>query len=80
MAYHTRMGDAFRQYDPLDFDLASGNIAVAHRGGQILRCEGNVLLFVAERVDFEVTVRGFDERRDLRIRTVGVQVLDDHKS
>ncbi len=67
-AYDTRRGNPFRQWQPPDFRLNESPISVAVRGATVARCENNVLLLELTRREFEVTVRGFDPHRDVRVR------------
>jgi len=77
MAYHTRVGNPFRRYNRLDFDLSANILQVEHRGVTVLEREGNILLFTTDAPDFEVRVTGFDQRRDVRVSTLGKPVTDD---
>jgi hypothetical protein len=72
VAYEVRRGNPFRQYHPLDFDVAKSPIEVQSRNLTIVRCEGNLLAFRAQRPDFDLVVRGFDLHRDLRVRVVPI--------
>ena len=77
VAYNTRHGDPFRKYHPLDFVLGEPPIVIESQGVTIEHRGENELLFVAEQEDFEVKVVGFDEKRDIRVRTVLAGRLDD---
>jgi hypothetical protein len=68
VAYETRRGNPFRQYQRLDFDLAKAPIEIEARRATVAACEGNVLVLRPREPDFELTVRGFDPHRDLRVR------------
>src|SRR5690606_11329138 len=70
VAYEVRRGNPFRQYQPLDFDLTQPPIEVRARHATITAQQGNVLVLRPERPDFELTVRGFDPHRDLRVKVV----------
>jgi len=72
VAYEVRRGNPFRQYHTLDFDVAKAPIEVQSRNLTIVRCEGNLLAFRAQRPDFDLVVRGFDPHRDLRVRVVPI--------
>ncbi len=67
-AYAVRRGNAFKKYDPNDFDLGKGGIDVECEGAQVVVAEHNTLLLTIERDGFEVRVLGFDANRDLRVR------------
>jgi len=77
VAYHTRHGNPFPKYHPLDFILGEPPITVEAQGVVIEHQGENELLFLAEQEDFEVKVVGFDEKRDIRVRTVLAGRLDD---
>lgn len=70
VAYEVRRGNPFRQYQPLDFDLAKPPIEIAGDHVTVSATHGNVLILQPQRPDFTVTVRGFDEHRDLRVKVV----------
>ena len=76
-AYDTRRGNPFRQWQPPDFRLNESPISVAVSGATVARCEDNVLLLELTRREFEVTVRGFDPHRDVRVR---VSPVDDPRA
>lgn len=68
VAYDVRRGNPFRQYLPLDFDLGTTPIEIKGRNVTVTACQGNQLVLRSERPDFELTVRGFDQHRDLRVK------------
>lgn len=68
-AYEVIRGNAFSKYDPLDFSFGS-------RGGLDLQAEGTCQLLkdadnrfeaVATGPDFQISVTGFDQARDLKV-------------
>jgi hypothetical protein len=54
------------KWDPLDFDLEGGEIDIDAKGAQADASENIITLSIEER-DFELTVKGFDRRRDLLV-------------
>jgi hypothetical protein len=52
------------KWDPLDFDFSAGEIAISTRGAEADASE-NAIMLTIEQPDFELTVEGFDRRRDL---------------
>jgi hypothetical protein len=68
-AYDVRKGNPFGKYDPLDFDFGKGPIKIRAIGAKLQRAEQNRLSLLPSNGPFEVEVTGFDENRDLRIRT-----------
>jgi hypothetical protein len=69
MAYEVRSGNPFKKYTPLDFDVAAPPIQIALDGARILLNKHNVIHFEVQKVNFRVSVTGFDMHRDLRIKT-----------
>ena len=67
VAYRCRTGNPFRKYDPLDFELGK-SVTVQSRGVQIGMTERNALAFTPENAEYEITVTGFDVRRDIVVR------------
>lgn len=61
--------DRRRRYDPLDFDLADVHrFTVEEKGCRIVERSGNVITFIIdEGGPVELTVVGFDPRRDLHV-------------
>lgn len=54
------------KWDPLDFDFAAGDIAVTATGAEAEALENTVTLTIEDHA-FELTVEGFDEKRDLMV-------------
>ncbi len=77
VAYEVRRGNPFRQYHPLDFDLAQPPIELSGKQVRVVACQHNVIALEPEQGRFELTVRGFDPHRDLRVR---VQPVDEGAS
>lgn len=68
VAYQGRRGNAFKKYHPADFNLQKNPIEVKTRNVEIIMMENNILQFAPRSAECEITVVGFDTRRDLRIR------------
>lgn len=67
-AYDVLRGNPFSKHDPLDFDFAQKDDPKVIASEASTTAQGpNVLLIKANTRDFEVTVSGFDVRRDLII-------------
>jgi hypothetical protein len=70
VAYEVRRGNPFHHYQPLDFELSKPPIEIDERQLSIAACHENRLVLRPQSPDFELTVRGFDEHRDLRIKVL----------
>ncbi len=68
VAYRTRNGDPFRRYSPFDFSIGRNGVLVRSDGATVKAARGNRIAFETERADFQLTVSGFDPRRDLVVR------------
>lgn len=66
-AYDVLRGNPFSRHDPLDFDFSKKELNIKTTGASVSAQSPNVLLIKANSRDFEVTVSGFDTRRDLII-------------
>lgn len=66
-AYDVLRGNPFSKHDPLDFDFLNNELEVKATGAISSALSPNVLVIKANTRDFEVTVTGFDVRRDLII-------------
>ncbi len=71
VAYDIRRGNAFRKYNKADFDVEQSPVAIKVSGADLLSKAGNRITVAIRDSDFNLSVTGFDERRDLRIRAVG---------
>jgi hypothetical protein len=71
VAYRVRMGNPFRKHSPFDFDLLSGNDIVVHMDGAKLKPTSlNAFDLVPTAAKFQISMKGFDPRRDLIVRVV----------
>jgi hypothetical protein len=68
VAYEVRRGNPFRQYHALDFDLA--NLAIETKGAEVASRRNNVLYLRTQVPAFELSIRGFDPHRDLRVKVL----------
>ncbi len=70
VAYDVATGDPFKKYSPLDFKLGNKSLAVTltEDSGTVLSKKQNTLRFHVERVPFQISVVGFDDNRDLKIK------------
>lgn len=71
MAYDVRHGDPIKRYDKLDFDIGSKDFQSQVTAGEILIMHLNKLKVKANGPEFELKLKGFDEKRDLVVRVVG---------
>lgn len=70
MAYRARNGNPFRKHSPFDFDVRDSDISVAAEGAQVVATGANGCRFVPRSPKFQITMKGFDVRRDLLVRVV----------
>jgi hypothetical protein len=67
-AYDVRRGNPLAKYRSEDFQLNKSPILTDMKGINVLECAGNRMLVEITDKDFNLTVVGFDENRDLVIR------------
>jgi hypothetical protein len=67
MAYDTRRGNPFKAYDKFDFDVASASIKIVTHDCKVIEKKDNILKVEITGRNFELTVTGFDRKRDLVI-------------
>jgi hypothetical protein len=67
MAYDTRRGNPFSQYDKFDFDVAGDSITIETHDCNVIERKDNILKVEITGVNFELRVTGFDLKRDLVI-------------
>jgi len=73
VAYEVRRGNPFRRYDPRDFNLNLPPIVITAEGVRVLRVDGNTLDFAVDEDDFTISVKGFDQRRDLAVSVTAAE-------
>lgn len=72
VAYEVRRGNPFSQYQAPDFEMDKPPIELVAEGAAVLRQAANRLLLRLQARDFQVTVRGFDINRDIRVKVLGL--------
>lgn len=71
VAYRVRTGNPFRKHSPFDFDLmAEDAIAVQAEGVRLRATSVNAFELVPTEAKFQISMKGFDPRRDLVVRVV----------
>lgn len=71
VAYRARAGNPFRKHSPFDFDLTSeGEITVQMDGAKLRATAVNAFELVPTAARFQISMKGFDRRRDLIVRVV----------
>lgn len=77
VAYVVRRGSPLKNYHPYDFQLGKGSLKPETRNVTVTKCEGNVLEADVDAHDFEISVTGFDENRDLFVKAVPLRAAND---
>jgi hypothetical protein len=82
VAYDRRNGNPLKKYNRADFKLDKGPIVLdpPPRGLRILGTDSNRLVVSLFESDFSLAVRGFDENRDLYVRVVPREAIDDQEA
>ena len=71
VAYRVRAGNPFRKHSPFDFDLTSGSeISVQMEGASLRATSVNAFDLVPTAAKFQISMKGFDPRRDLVVRVI----------
>jgi hypothetical protein len=71
VAYRVRAGNPFRKHSPFDFDLLGGTGITTQCEGVHLRATSvNAFELVPSAAKFQISMKGFDARRDLVVRVV----------
>lgn len=66
VAHDVRRGKPLQKYHPADFDVSTAPITLERvEGGEVIYRKGNELHFEVREKPFNLTVTGFDKRRDL---------------
>jgi hypothetical protein len=73
-AYDLRRGDAFKKYKKSDFRFGGNDrdipvISIDLSGGAVTKQEANKFIVRVDDTNFECKCSGFDEKRDLRVRS-----------
>jgi hypothetical protein len=69
VAYEVRSGNAFRHYDLFDFELNRAPFRISAEGASY-EAGRNCLQVAVQRKDFSIEVKGFDPKRNIRIKAV----------
>jgi hypothetical protein len=67
-AYEVRRGNAFKRYDPADFEFGDHWIQIAAEKTNVIQAKGNQLVVGPLEEGSRLTVTGFDPARDLVVR------------
>jgi len=67
VAYEVLKGDPFKKYDPLDFVFQKRPIVITAKNGKYTVPKPNEILFTPSAKRYQITVKGFDQNRDLVI-------------
>ncbi len=67
-AYNIRRGNPMTRYRPQDFRFDRAPVNIELTGAHLLTCRDNRLLVAVTARDFDITVTGFDNNRDLVIK------------
>jgi len=71
VAYRVRAGNPFRKHSPFDFDLLSEDAITMKTDGADVRATAvNAFELVPTAAKFQLSMKGFDPRRDLIVRVV----------
>jgi hypothetical protein len=71
VAYRVRSGNPFRKHSRFDFDLAAGGAIVTETAGAAVLPTGiNAFELLPSASKFQISMKGFDPRRDLVVRLV----------
>ncbi|HBB86666.1 MAG TPA: hypothetical protein DC047_03515 [Blastocatellia bacterium] len=75
VAYDIRRGNPLNKYEPVDFDLAQ--LSVVEEGVERKRLIHNNIVVAVKAPEFKVSVKGFDDRRDLYVKVNAREDFDD---
>ncbi|HEU4887588.1 MAG TPA: hypothetical protein VFV49_06870 [Thermoanaerobaculia bacterium] len=71
VAYRVRAGNPFRKHSPFDFDLLTGSdITLQSEGVRVRPTSVNTFELVPSAAKFQLSMKGFDSRRDLIVRVI----------
>jgi hypothetical protein len=68
VAYEIRRGNAFKRYQPADFELDKAPLQVSSEGATVHQSGLNRMVIGDLKPDFKVVVTGFDAARDIVVR------------
>ena len=75
-AYGVRKGNPFTKYQRPDFNLADKTITIGGSGFELISASENILRADITSQDFEITIAGFDELRDLIVSSKCYEVSE----
>ena len=70
IAYRLRAGNPFRKHSAFDFDLTSDAISINAEGVRMRATSVNAFELVPAAAKFQLSMKGFDPRRDLVVRLI----------
>jgi hypothetical protein len=70
IAYRLRAGNPFRKHSAFDFDLTSDAISINAEGVRLRATSVNAFELVPSAAKFQLSMKGFDPRRDLVVRLI----------
>jgi len=68
LAYVTPKGNPLKRYNKLDFDLSKSNLDFELENGRILKKDKNLIKFEMDSLEFNLSLTGFDNNRDLFVK------------
>lgn len=78
LAYDVAKGKPMSSYEKSDFDVSKSPIEIEAKGIRVIDKSGNKIVFeIRDREDFELTVIGFDKKRDLFYKITESQTEND---
>ena len=80
VAYDRRRGNPLKKYVSADFRLNEAPIQIAVSGAKLGERQLNRLFVKITQPDFQVSVTGFDENRDLFVDVKAKEVEDDSQA
>ncbi|MBI2318114.1 MAG: hypothetical protein HYY28_14870 [Betaproteobacteria bacterium] len=72
-AYEVRRGNPFALYQRLDFEIGRSPIIAEVAGAEVVRQERNAIVLRIDDPAFQLVVKGFDPRRDVRVKTIALE-------
>ena len=75
-AYEVRRGNAFSKYRQDDFNFSKTGFIIDLRDAVLLAKSTNSMVLKLDNRDFQISVKGFDDRRDVRVRVSSMEEYD----
>lgn len=76
-AYDVRRGDPFKRYRPFDFDFGKKAIRIDSHACEVVSSEEGSIVIRPAGADFRLTVTGFDAARDVIVRVLTDDGVDE---